>query len=502
MNIRKLKIQPDENFDNFRISLLKALNLFDYNKNCLLDFEDRIDNYFKRNKTLQVEIEIDVTKLSDKIYDNKFWNLKDYKQEMPENYPINGSNMETQNYVNTIIVDDKFRENQEKIKKETELLVDSILAELKKLNTKENIEIKLTGEKFKIESSKPKQHFEILDGLRGIAAVAIVIFHFMEIVHPPNENFIAHGFLAVDFFFCLSGFVIAYAYHDRIDKMKLTDFFKLRLIRLHPLVVFGSVLGLLAFLFDPFGGHPETYETGKLILIFLASVFLIPFPVMADRYFNIFGLNAPGWSLFWEYVANILYALFLYKLSRRLLFLVTILAGAGICFVSQRAGGSLMGGWNGETFWDGFGRISYSFLAGMLIYRSNWIIKSKLGFIALSVLLLLAFVLPFSDFNWLTEPLVVLLYFPLLIVLGAGATLKPGFKKLCIFFGKISYPLYMTHYAAMWIFANYYTKYKPETPQLTFIIITGTIFLVGIAYLTMVFYDIPIRKYLTDRRKK
>lgn len=119
MNIRKLKIQPDENFDNFRISLLKALNLFDYNKNCLLDFEDRIDNYFKRNKTLQVQIEIDVTKLSDKIYDNKFWNLKDYKQEMPENYPINGSNMETQNYVNTIIVDDKFRENQEKIKKET-----------------------------------------------------------------------------------------------------------------------------------------------------------------------------------------------------------------------------------------------------------------------------------------------------------------------------------------------------------------------------------------------
>ena len=343
MNIRKLKIQPDENFDNFRISLLKALNLFDYNKNCLLDFEDRIDNYFKRNKTLQVQIEIDVTKLSDKIYEKKFWNLKDYKQEMPENYPINGSNMETQNYVNTIIVDDKFRENQEKIKKETELLVDSILAELKKLNTKENIEIKLTGEQFKIESSKPKQHFEILDGLRGIAAVAIVIFHFMEIVHPPSENFIAHGFLAVDFFFCLSGFVIAYAYHDRIDKMKLTDFFKLRLIRLHPLVVFGSVLGLLAFLFDPFGGHPETYETGKLILIFLASVFLIPFPVMADRYFNIFGLNAPGWSLFWEYVANIFYALFLYKLSRRSLFLLTILAAAGICFVSQRAGGSLNG---------------------------------------------------------------------------------------------------------------------------------------------------------------
>jgi peptidoglycan/LPS O-acetylase OafA/YrhL len=352
------------------------------------------------------------------------------------------------------------------------------------------------------EILKTKQHFEILDGLRGIAALTIVVFHFMEIVYMPSENFIAHGFLAVDFFFCLSGFVIAYAYHNRIYKMKITDFFKLRLIRLHPLVIFGSVLGLLAFLFDPFGGHPETNETSKLILLFLSSILLIPFPVMADRYFNLFGLNAPSWSLFWEYVANILYALFLYKLSRRSLFLLTVFAAAGICFVSNRAGGSLLGGWSGETFWDGCARISYSFLAGMLIYRSNWIIKSKLGFIGLSLLLLLAFVMPFSDWNWLTEPMVVLLYFPLLIALGAGATLTQGFRKLCIFLGKISYPLYMTHYAVMWMFANYYTKNKPETGQLTFIIAIGTILLLGIAYLTMVFYDIPIRKYLMNKRNK
>ena len=357
----------------------------------------------------------------------------------------------------------------------------------------------------KIESEilKPKQHFEILDGLRGIAALAIVLFHFMEIVYAPSKNFIAHGFLAVDFFFCLSGFVIAYAYHqDRIEKMGIAAFFKTRLIRLHPLVIFGSVLGLLAFLFDPFSSHPETYETGKLILIFLASVFLIPFPAMPDRYFNLFGLNAPAWSLFWEYVANILYALFLYKLSRRSLFLVTILAGAGLCFVSYRAGGSLLGGWNGETFWDGFARISYSFLAGMLIYRSNWIIKSKLGFVGLSVLLLLAFLIPFTEWNWLTEPLIVLFYFPALIALGAGATLSQGFRKICVFSGKISYPLYMTHYAVMWIFANYYTTYKPETTELFLIISIGTLLLVGFAYLTMIFYDIPIRKYLTDRSKK
>lgn len=66
---------------------------------------------------------------------------------------------------------------------------------------------------------KTKTHFEILDGLRGIAAVAVVIFHFMEFAIPDyTKNFIAHGYLAVDFFFCLSGFVIAYAYDNRIKK--------------------------------------------------------------------------------------------------------------------------------------------------------------------------------------------------------------------------------------------------------------------------------------------
>ena len=347
-----------------------------------------------------------------------------------------------------------------------------------------------------------KHHFEILDGLRGIAALAIVLFHFMEIVYPPEQNFIAHGFLAVDFFFCLSGFVIAYAYDDRIGKMGIKEFFKSRLIRLHPLVIFGSVLGLLTFLFDPFGGHAQLYSVGQVVLIFLASVFLVPYPTMTERFFNLFGLNAPAWSLFWEYVANMVYAFILYKLSRRFLILLLILAAVALWLVSYRAG-SLLGGWAGENFWDGGARISYSFLAGMLIYRANWIIKSKLGFSALCLLLVLAFLMPFdTEWSWIAEPLVVIFYFPLLVALGAGATLSPRLKKLCVFSGKISYPLYMTHYAVMWMFANYYAAYKPGTTQLIFIIIVGISVLVTVAYLVMRFYDIPVRKYLTERRKK
>jgi peptidoglycan/LPS O-acetylase OafA/YrhL len=270
---------------------------------------------------------------------------------------------------------------------------------------------------------------------------------------------------------------------------------------LHPLVILGSVLGLLAFLFDPFGGHPELYSTSKIILAFFCSVLLIPLPVIADRGFNLFSFNAPSWSLFWEYVANIVYAYVLYNISRRYLLLLTIFSAVAICWVGYHSG-NLLGGWSGPTFWDGSARISYSFLAGLLIYRSNWIIKNKRGFISVALLLFLAFIMPFSKWNWLSEPLVILFYFPFIIALGAGAILTPGLKKVCIFLGKISYPLYMTHYAVLWMFGNYYTSNKPGAIQLALIIIAALILLVGAAYLVMIIYDIPVRKYLSDKRNK
>jgi len=348
---------------------------------------------------------------------------------------------------------------------------------------------------------KTKQHFEILDGLRGIAAIAVVVFHFMEIVYPDyTKNFIGHGFLAVDFFFCLSGFVIAYAYDSRIGTMGLREFFKSRVIRLHPLVIMGSVLGLLGFLINPFGLPPQLYGLMEIAVIFLCSIFLIPLPIMTDRYFNLFSFNAPAWSLFWEYVANIFYAFVLCRINRRYLVILAVVAAAGLAFVAHRAG-NLLGGWGKDSFWDGSARISYSFLAGMIIFRFNLIFRNRLGFIGIALLLMAAFLMPYIQLNWLAELLVVLIYFPFLIALGAGATLAPALKKICVFSGQISYPLYMTHYVAMWIFANYYNTYKPGNAELSFIVIAGTIVLIGFAYLIMVLYDIPLRKYLTAKRK-
>ena len=77
----------------------------------------------------------------------------------------------------------------------------------------------------------------------------VVAFHLLEAHSGGNHlaQIINHGYLAVDFFFMLSGFVIGYAYDDRWNRMSIGTFFKRRVIRLHPMVIMGSIIGALFF---------------------------------------------------------------------------------------------------------------------------------------------------------------------------------------------------------------------------------------------------------------
>jgi peptidoglycan/LPS O-acetylase OafA/YrhL len=344
-----------------------------------------------------------------------------------------------------------------------------------------------------------KQHFKVLDGLRGVAALMVVIFHFMEIILLPEDNPIGHGFLAVDFFFCLSGFVIAYAYDQRAEGLGVWNFIKLRLIRLQPLVVIGSILGLLTFLYDPFSNLYAVYGFGKTVLLFLSSLLLIPYPIVDERYNNLFNLNAPAWSLFWEYVANIFYILVLVKVAKNMLRLLTVIAAIILLYVAY-SHGNLLGGWSGPTFWDGGARILYSFLAGMLVYRSNWIIKNKVGFAGLALMLIAVFFVPVhSAYNWIVEPILVMVVFPVVVSLGAGTIVSERAEKLTVFSGELSYPLYMVHYPFMWVFATYVTAAKPSTATLMKVIPISVVGLVLFSYLIMVFLDAPMRKYLRGK---
>ena len=353
----------------------------------------------------------------------------------------------------------------------------------------------------KIFQTKP--HFKLLDGLRGLAAVAVVIFHFMEFIKPDYaDSFIAHGYLAVDFFFCLSGFVIAYAYDHRVGAMGIWPFLKLRLIRLHPLVVLGSVLGVLCFVGDPFSNLYKMYGLGETLMMFFTSCLMIPYPAVPERYYNLFHLNPPTWSLLWEYVANVAYVLFLFRVKNKVTTVLTVIAGVILIYTSYHY--TYLGvGWGVDSYLGGGARIFYSFFAGMLIFRSNLILKNRLGFVALSVLLGLVFLVPYLEAaNWYLDLIIVLICFPLLVSLGAGARLKPAFEKVCTLSGAISYPLYMIHYPFLWLFYSYVETQNPSMTAMTLSAVFGTLALLTFAYVVLIYFDTPVRAYLKNRLKK
>ncbi len=353
-------------------------------------------------------------------------------------------------------------------------------------------------EKNKFDS---KPYYDVLDGLRGTAAIAILVYHYMEMIYSDySQNFIGHGFLAVDFFFCLSGFVIGFAYDNRMKTMKVKDFFINRLIRLHPLVVMGSVIGLVGFVFNPFVDGTEA-GWGKILLAFAGSILLIPTPFLPFRGGSSFPYNSPAWSLFLEYIANIAYALVLSRIKKAVLVVLGCISAAWLMYTSYKAGW-LIGGWDIKTIGDGFPRVSYSFIAGLLIFRYNLVLRNKLGFIFPCILLIAVFLYPHVDNDWLTEALLVIVVFPLIISIGAGTDVTGWMKKLCIFIGRLSYPLYMTHITTSWIFSDYYAKTKPEGIKLFIIVSCLTIFSLVFAYAIMRLYDEPVRAWLTKIRKQ
>lgn len=347
-----------------------------------------------------------------------------------------------------------------------------------------------------------KKHFFALDGLRGVAAICVVIFHFSEFIYPSDDKSpIGHGYLAVDFFFCLSGFVIGYAYDGRIQKLGIKEFFISRLIRLHPLVVIGTILGFLFFIFEP-SKAVDAYSFGKLVFIFLFSAFLIPYSGMDNRYNNNFGLNCPAWSLFCEYVANIAYAVVLKKISRTWLAIVVFAAAVWLLWTGHRAG-SIGGGWAGSNFWDGLARVAFSFSMGLLLYRLQWKSKRQISFSLLAVLLIATFLMPFiTKWNWLIECSIAILIYPFLIVLGVNAIQNNMAQKVCRFLGDLSYPLYMTHYSLIWYFGYYHEKNKWSVSQSWRITAAGTVLIIIFAYAIQVAVDAPARKYFSGKRKK
>ena len=372
-------------------------------------------------------------------------------------------------------------------------------------------------------ASKPR--YEILDGLRGVAALMVVFFHLFETYSKgPAYQIINHGYLAVDFFFVLSGFVMGYAYNDRWDKMTTWGFFKRRLVRLHPMVVMGTICGLCLYFFGqcPQFGLEGYADGGKLLLAFLCALFMIPVGARLDvrGWGEMEPLNGPQWSLTYEYVANILYAFVLRKLPNYLLAILT--AAAAFCTLDvclnfnvfglltegrARAIYTVVGGWSltPEQIYIAFTRLLYPFLVGLLLSRIGKKITVKGGFWWCSLLLVVMFSIPCvgspnNILNGFYNAGCILFVLPLVVMMGAGSQIK-GEKsaKICTFLGDLSYPLYITHYPVLYMQMNWGWN-NPDAPLYAHIVVavSSLIISLALAYACLKLYDLPVRKWLTE----
>lgn len=361
-----------------------------------------------------------------------------------------------------------------------------------------------------------KSHYLFLDGLRGVAALMVLGFHLFEAVAfaagEPEQNMF-HGFLAVDFFLILSGFVMGYAYDNEWDKMSVGQFFRKRLIRLHPMVVMGAAVGLAAFLFQ--GGLKWDGSTNSWVNIALSTILallLLPSPARLDVRGNteIFPLNGPHWSLFFEYIGNIVYALAIRKFTTKTL--KTWVAVTGVSFLCVGIFGpygSLGYGWSSQpvSLLGGFLRMSFDYGLGMLLIRTfrEKNVKSserKHTFIIYAALLVMLLCVPsLGKLNVYFEFLCVAICFPTIIWFSAKGVAQSGFEhKSLKFIGDLSYPLYAIHYPFIYLYIGWINEGRhPFGPYGWCTPAAIALIVIAIAAISMKFYDFPIRKRLAKK---
>lgn len=381
--------------------------------------------------------------------------------------------------------------------------------------------------------SDTKPHYALLDGLRGAAALMVVWYHVFEgfaFASGGTIDTFNHGHLGVDFFFMLSGFVISYAYDDRwkaagARRLTLGRFFKRRLIRLHPMLVMGALIGCISFLLQ---GSVRWDGTSVplhwVVTAFLMAVLFVPaysgagYEIRGNG--EMFPLNGPSWSLFFEYIGNILYALFIRRLSNKGLTVLTIATGVmWTWFVATDVSGyGMIGvGWalDAVNFCGGLLRMLFPFTLGMLMARNFKPVKVKGMLWIGSAVLFALFSVPYipADIlpavkglcpNAIFELLCVILVFPAIVYLAASDNGEgPVSSKVCRFLGDISYPLYIVHYPVMYLFYAWLIRNEIYTLGQAWPVVL-LVFAVNIilATICLKFYDEPVRKWLSKSKTR
>ena len=360
--------------------------------------------------------------------------------------------------------------------------------------------------------------FAALDLLRGVAALAVVFYHAPRFGLLPG--LVPHGYLAVDFFFILSGFVVAHAYDGKLDRPgSFWRFLIARMARLYPLAVLGVGVGLVVLLLKwsvaPALSGSLLHITGAATL----NLLLLPAPSGAVTDADLFPTDAVLWSLFLELGINIIWATLLRRCRTAALVAVACAGAAGVIW-GGLAFGTLNLGYDTVTLAAGCARVVCGFTIGLLVHRwhrrlprtatSPGIFSRARRLPAAWLLLTALLVLPMArprvtttiDGELVTAPadvagdlLAALVVLPAVVVLGVSMSAPAAPARLL---GDLSYPAYALHFPAMALVAGVQRVVAARLPPA--LLAVGT--LLGILVLAIAadrFYDRPVRRCLARR---
>ncbi len=344
--------------------------------------------------------------------------------------------------------------------------------------------------------------FNTLDGLRGVAAIAVIFFHFTQ--HTTLRLFSGAG-LAVDLFFCLSGFVIAHSYQQRlVSGMSFNDFFLKRLVRLYPMFMIGLTLGALA-LFKKTASSQTNLTLHQTLSSIALNAFYIPYlnnfyvQIGKDRIdSSLFPGNDPAWSLFFELLVNIVFAFVVIRTGRRKNPLPWVLLGGITLIAYVLLSGFVAPGWSATNIIGGLPRTVYGFFVGVYIYFLFDRINARCPRIPPIYLMLACgfiFLLPtrFSEPMWLYAALI---FVPVVVTLGTVSDPKPGMThRLFDYLGWLSYPIYCIHFPIYSIFTS---LTHDADARLWGACLCAAVTIV-MAHLSAKFIDEPVREMLSRR---
>lgn len=340
--------------------------------------------------------------------------------------------------------------------------------------------------------------YATLDGLRGAAALVVIFVHFHKLYHLPV---IEHGYLAVDLFFAMSGFVIASAYDRKLTSGELSwkRYLVLRLLRLYPLYCAGLVLGVVALAYRLPGS-----DLNDIASAVPASLLMMPSHASLQTFYPhpeeldfLYPLDFPAWSLFFELVASLAYGLFFRHLTTRLLIFTMCVSGVALGITAYTWG--LMQGVEWPMFYLGFARLGYAFPAGLLLYRFHQPAHRHGSLLAI-VIVALAIGLLFMPWSTLHQPevdlLIALVVLPAIVWAASRVEPPKRLLPLFAFSGTISYAVYVLHVPFAFIVHDLvHRSGLLEHPSR----VSAAIFLPGIVLLTWCadrYYDTPVRRAL------